>query len=215
MPMPDHGAMNFSTTSRAGMALLLVAVLAFGVVLGSAIAAFGLGGEAPTPTTTPTPFPSSVANADLPHADAEGHELARLPRYPGSVRTEYEISIDDRYRLTAVEYLADAGIEEVRAFYQRVMDQHGWEVADITYAAGEWTYVLVDGRTEALVELEQWNGLIEVDLQISESIAPPNADPTHSTQPATQAPGPDDDGDDDDDDDDGDEDDDREDDTEG
>ncbi len=217
MPIHDHGGMNPSIASRAGMALLLVAVLVLGVILGSAIAAFGRGGTAPTASPTPTPLPSSAPNAELPGADAEGHELARLPRYPDSIRTEYEISIDDRYRLTAVEYLADASIEEVRAYYQRVMDQHGWERADITYAAGEWTYVLVDGSTEALVELEQWNGLIEIDLQISEPIAPTKANPTQSTQPATQAPDPDDedDADDDGDGDDGDDIDDRDDDTEG
>jgi hypothetical protein len=113
------------------------------------------------------------------------------------VRTEYEISIDDRYRLTAVEYLADASIEMVRTFYQNAMDEYGWERADITYAAGEWTYVLVDGRTEALVELEEWNGLIEIDLQVSEPIPTPSPDPTPTTQPATRPPSPTDDDEDD------------------
>ena len=190
--------MSPSTISRVTMALILVAVLVGGVILGSAMAAFGPGAAPPTPS--PTPFPSTVPNAELPAADVEGEELARLPRYPGSVRTEYEISIDDRYRLTAVEYLADASIEMVRTFYQGAMDEHGWERADITYAAGEWTYVLVDGRTEALVELEEWNGLVEIDLQISEPIPTPSPDPTPTSQPATRPPSPTDDDDDDDDD---------------
>lgn len=197
MPMQDHWRMSPSTVSRVAMALLLVAVLVGGVILGSAMAAFGPGGA--TSTASPTPFPSTVPNAELPAADVEGEELASLPRYPGSVRTEYEISIDDRYRLTAVEYVADASIEMVRTFYQGAMDEHGWERADITYAAGEWTYVLVDGRTEALVELEEWNGLVEIDLQISEPIPTPSPDPSPTSQPATRPPSPTDEDDDDDD----------------
>lgn len=188
--------MNPSTVSRVTMALLLVAVLVGGVILGSAMAAFGPGDATPTPT--PTPFPSTVPTDDLPAADVAGEDLARLTRYPGSVRTEYEISVDDRYRLTAVEYLADARIEDVRSFYQGVVDEQRWEVADINYAAGEWTYVLVEGRTEALVELEEWNGLIEIDLQISEPIPTPSPEPTPSQQPATRPPSPTNDDDDDD-----------------
>lgn len=205
--------MNPAMLSRTSLAVLLVAVLAGGVVLGRAVTAFGedVDGASPSQVATPDPSPTP---AELPGADVVGEDLERLPRYPGSVRSEYELSRDDRYRLVAVEYTADATVEEVRAFYQQVIGDHGWDRADVNYAAGEWTYVLVDGRTEALVEIEEWNGLIEIDLQISEPIATPVPEPTPSPSPSPEpvapppaqpAPPPPD-GDDDDDDDDGDDD---------
>jgi hypothetical protein len=200
------GGMNPTPLSRVSLALLLAAVLIGGVVLGSVVTAFGQGVTAPTPTATPTPVPTP-SSAGVPDADVDGEDLERLPRYPAAVRTEYEISRDDRFQLTAVEYLADASVEAVRAFYQDVMHEHGWDRADVNYAAGEWTYVLVDGRIEALVEIEEWNGLIEIDLQVSEPIETPRPDrspapsPTRAPPPAQPAPPPpSDDGDDDDDD---------------
>ena len=212
--------MNPASLPRAWLALLLVAVLAGGVAIGSVVTAFVDGGvgSTPTPTPTATPLPTD-RSAVLPDADVEGEDLERLPRYPGSVRTEYEVSRDDRYRLTAVEYVADATVEEVRAFYQQVMDEYGWARADVNYAAGEWTYVLVDGRTEALVEIEEWNALIEIDLQVSQPVRTPEPtpsprptptpQPTRPPAPAQPAPPPpgDDGGDDDGGDDDGDDDD--------
>ena len=194
--------------SRAALALVIIVVLIGGVVLGSVVTAVA------TPSPTPALSPSARVSPDssgLPTADVPGDDLERLPRYPGSVRTEYEISVDDRFRLVATEYLADAGLDDVRAFYQGVIEDHGWQRADINYSGDEWTYVLVDGSTEALVEIEITRGFVEVDLQISTAIASPRPEPTPSPTTAPTAPPPpppappaptDDDGADDDDDDD-------------
>ena len=207
----QNARMTAVNPSRGASALLLVAVLMGGVVLGGAWAALGRVTATPSPTASPTAEPSPSLAA-LPAADVDGEDLERLPRYPGSVRTDYEVSVDDRYRLTALEYLADAEIEDVRSFYQYVMHDHGWERADVNYAGGEWTYVLVDGRTEALIEIEIWNGLVEIDLQVSEPIEAPGPSPSPSSPspspspsappPAPPAPPPPTDDDDDDDDDD-------------
>jgi hypothetical protein len=145
-------------------------------------------------------MPSSSAGL-LPDGDVAGEDLDRLPRYPGSVRTEYEVSIDDRFRLTATEYLAEATLDEVRSFYQGAIEDHGWQRADIDFSGGEWTYVLVDGTTEALVELEVTHGLVEIDLQVSVPIATPAPEPTPAptalpTPPPVIAPPTDDDDDD-------------------
>jgi hypothetical protein len=188
------------------MALLIVSVLLVGIVLGGALPE--LGGAAPSMTPAPRVTPSPPATG-LPTSDVPGEDLARLPRYPGSVRSEHEISADDRHRLTATEFMADATIDDVRAFYQGVIVEHGWERADIDYSGGSWTYVLVDGATEALIEIEITNGLVEIDLQVSEPIErpTPTAAPTPTPvvappppQPAPPAPGGDDDDDGDDDD---------------
>ena len=208
----DLGVMDAIRLSRVTLALLIIVVMVGGVLLGSAVTAM----VAPTPTPMPTPTPAvTPSDSALPASDVTGDDLERLPRYPGSVRTEYEVSIDDRYRLIAVEYFADATVDEVRLFYQGVIEEHGWERADIQYAGGEWTYVLVDGSVEALVEIEVTRGLVEIDLQLSAPIASPRESPSPTPEPTrppqatpSPAPAPPSDDDDDDDDDDGDSDDD-------
>lgn len=185
--------------SRASLALLVAAVLLGGFLLGSTLPEL-------TDRTRATPSPTAVAASPgataRPTADVAGEDLARLPRYPGSVRSEFAITVDERYRLTAVEFLADESLDAVRAFYQGVIAQHGWQRADIGYSAGEWTYVLVDGSTEALIEIEVTGGLVEIDLQVSEPIEKPPAEPTPvptaAPPPQQPAPAPPDDDDDDD-----------------
>ena len=172
--------------SRVTLALLIIVVMIGGVLLGSAVTAMVAPTSTPAPTPTPAVTPSGAA---IPMDDVAGEDLERLPRYPGSVRTDHEISIDDRYRLTAVEYFADATVDEVRLFYQGVIEEHAWERADIQYAGGEWTYVLVDGSTEALIEIEVTRGYVEIDLQLSAPIASPSPGSDRSPTPQpTRAP---------------------------
>jgi hypothetical protein len=201
----DPVVMDAIRLSRLTLALLIIVVMVGGVLLGSVVTAMVPPAATPTPTPAPSVAPSDPA---MPAADVAGEDLERLPRYPGSVRTEYEVSIDDRYRLTAVEYFADATIDEVRLFYQGVIEEHGWERADIQYTGGEWTYVLVDGSVEALVEIELTRGHVEIDLQVSEPVATPSPQPSPTPEPtrppaATPPPAPQPTDDDDDDDDDG------------
>lgn len=178
--------------SRPALAFTIIVVMLGGVLLGSLTTRIAGIGE----TASPTALPSQSASPapELPHADVDGEEIRRLPRFPGSVRSEYEVMLDDRFRLLVSEYLTDAPLDEVRTYYEGVIDRYGWSRADINYAAGEWTYVLVDGRTEALIELEVTNGLVEIDLQLSEPIADSEPDPTSTptlvptARPATPAP---------------------------
>lgn len=201
-------AVNAMTLSRASLALLIVGLLVAGVLVGAALPT--LLGVGATPIPAPTVLPASPRSAALPEADVAGEDLERLPRYPGSVRSEYEASSNDRFRMTSLEFLADATLDEVRAFYQGVILEHGWQRADIAFSGGEWTYILVDGRTEALIEMEQTGGLTEIDLQVSEpipAVTEPPSQPTPARTPAPPAPPPgggddDDDGDGDDTDDD-------------
>jgi hypothetical protein len=188
-------AMDAVPMSRAALVLLVAVVLAGGVVLGSALTALVSPGasqnQSQSPIPSPRPSPGSSA-ASLPSSDVSGEDIARLPRYPGSVRTEHEVTLDDRFRLTVVEYFADDELDAVRAFYQDVIDRHGWERADIAYAGGEWTYLLVDGSTEALVELEVTRGFVEIDIQVSEETdaAPPDPTPTPRATPRPATPPP-------------------------
>jgi hypothetical protein len=188
---------------------LLLAALVAGWAIGSALPASGLEPEA-SPTASPAgPTPSEAVR--LPDADVPGREFERLPRYPGAVRTAFSETVSESFRLVSAEYVVDASVEEVRGFYQSVIGEKGWQRADIGYHDGEWTYVLVDGRIEALVEIEVTRGLVEIDLQVSLPVPTPTPAATDSpdatVRPAAPAPAPpppddddDDDGDSDDDD---------------
>jgi hypothetical protein len=187
--------------SRGALALIVVVAMLGGAIAGSLATELGSDGPTMTPALPASPPPSSAA---LPAADAPGEDLARLPRYPGSVRSAYEVVRDDVYRLKAAEYLALASVDDVRAFYQGVIAEHGWQRADIGFSHGEWAYVLVDGSVEALIEIEEFGDLVEIDLQLSEPLRRPARTPAPTpTAPPQQPPPPpppppdDDDGDDD------------------
>jgi hypothetical protein len=191
--------------TRARLWLLLVGILLCGLLIGglAAVVAFprpALFGGQQIASPTQSPGPSPTALATLPASDAPGEDLVTLPRYPGSVRSDYEVALDDTYRLIVTEYLASAGIEEVRAFYQGVITAHGWERADIGFSEGEWSYSLVDGNTLALIEIEEARGLVEIDLQISEPLAVPTPVSAPNATPVPPPPLPPPPGDDDDDD---------------
>ena len=179
--------------SRAALALLIGAGLVGGVLLGSAVTAF-VPPEQSSPSELPSPPQPTASAAGLPDTDVSGEDFARLPRYPGSVRTEYELTRDDAFRLTAVEYFADDDLDAVRGFYQNVISDHGWQRADITYSGGEWTYLLVDGGTDALVELEVTRGFVEIDIQVSEPMGSSDPEPAPTPRPnqpaATPPPAP-------------------------
>jgi hypothetical protein len=197
---------------RAGLVILiggilLGAALFFAVAVLIAAPRFLMLGQEPAASATPapTPSPSPTATARLPDADVTGEDLIALPRYPDSVRSDYEVALDEQYRLTVTEYLAEGEIDEVRAFYHGVIAAYGWERADIGFSDGEWSYSLVDGSTLALIEIEEAGGLIEIDLQISEAlvVATPTpaafatAAPLQPPPPPPLPPGDDDDDDDD------------------
>jgi hypothetical protein len=183
---------------RAGLVSLIGGIL-LGAALFFAVAVFlaapriiMLGQEPdPAPTVAATPSPSPTAAA-LPAVEVAGEDLAALPRYPDSVRSDYEVALDEQYRLIVAEYLAEADIEEVRAFYHGVIAAHGWERADIGFSEGEWSYSLVDGSTLALIEIEEAGGLIEIDLQLSEAlvVATPTPPPSATAAPLPPPPPP-------------------------
>jgi hypothetical protein len=199
-----HGTAVISASlTRARLTLLLVAILLCGLLIGgtAALVAFPRaalfgGQQIASPTLSPAPSPTALAT--LPASEAPGEDLATLPRYPGSVRSDYEVALDDRYRLTVTEYLVAGDIQEVRAFYQGVITAHGWERADIGFSEGEWSYSLADGDTLALIEIEEAGGLVEIDLQISEPLARPTPATAPYSTPAPPPPPPPGDDDDDD-----------------
>lgn len=195
--------------SRVGLALMLAILLLGAVVLGSYVSilrdAAARNTEPPAPTLTVAAAPPLLT---LPAADVAGEDFATLPRYPGSIRSAYDVYRDDRFQLNVAEYLVAATVGDVRVFYQTVIEQYGWERVDIDYSDGEWAYLILNGADEALIEIEERDGLVEIDLQFSHPIgdqAPtlpdalplPPAPPPAAPPPAAPAPPDDDDADDD------------------
>jgi hypothetical protein len=175
--------------TAAALAVLSLAVVC-GVSLGAYVA--GLEGAADRPHPPEPPQSAAVPTPTLPVADIPGEDLASLPRYPGSVRSGFEVIDDGRFRLTATEFVAIAELADVRVFYQTVIVEHGWERVDINYDGGEWSYILIRGADEALIEIEERGGLVEIDLQLSTLLngpAPALTDGLAATPPA-DAPEP-------------------------
>ncbi|MGH9176458.1 MAG: hypothetical protein ACRD1H_18960, partial [Vicinamibacterales bacterium] len=134
--------MQLVNIPRTNLAILVAAVLACGVILGGVAASLPMAEPSPTPVAASS-TPSTTPSSSMAVADIAGQDFDRLPRYPGSMRSGYEMVLEDRFRLTAAEYHADATVEDVRTFYQGVIVDHGWERADINFDHGEWSYVLV------------------------------------------------------------------------
>ena len=197
--------MRPSGISRAAFGLLLAAVLIGGMVIGSAVT--GWPSRAMPQASVPA-TPDQSQPVRLPAGDGPGEDLARLPRFPDSVRTGHSAGLDDLHRLIEVSYLADAELDDIRAFYRRVIVDHGWQRADLDLAGGEWVYILVDGATEAVIVMRQAGELVEVELELSEPVvvatpipipvaAPPSVAPVAPLLPPPTEGGGDDDDDDD------------------
>jgi hypothetical protein len=150
-------------------------VLIGGMVIGSVLAGWP-SRAMPQSAPPPTLEPSQVRR--LPASDVLGEDLARLPRFPDAVRTGHSAGLDDLHRLTEVSYLAAAQLDDVRAFYGRVIRDHGWQRADLDLAGGEWVYILVDGSNEAVIAMRGAGELVEIELELSEPVVTPSPTPT-------------------------------------
>ena len=147
-----------------------------------------LAREVAQPGTGPpsTLAPEARYEGDLPDVDVEGAELAGLPRYPGSVRTDYAQAEEGGWERTEVEYLASATEEEVRRFYRGLFERFGWVIADLEFEYAESTYVVGRDLTEATVEISARASLVEIAVELSHPLPPamteaPSAAPSEPT----------------------------------
>jgi hypothetical protein len=137
--------------------------------------------------TTP---PNTKPAASLPAEDVPGRDVPGLPRYPGSVRVEYERKEQDLLVFTRVRYLSRARVEVIRSFYRGVFRAEGWKVANVEFSEGEWTFLVVDGEQEAEVRIEPHSpGVSRVVIESSEPLPEPDPKKTpqkRDARPATQ-----------------------------
>jgi hypothetical protein len=178
----------------------MLAAVGFGVgwfLSGRQLASAG-GGVGPPPATT-----SPEHEATLPTSDVTGEDLPGLPRYPGSVRVDYQQEvIKGGFNLTKTTYEAAAKVGEVKDFYRGVFQSGDWTVADLDFSAGTWSFMVVEDRRQAYLEIApQGENLVEVAIRLSEphsdqgsqeedtdSTKPGDAPSGEQESPSTSAP---------------------------
>ena len=150
-------------------------------------------------TSPPDPEPA----ASLPAEDTPGKDVPDLPRYPDSVRVEYERKELDALILTRARYLSTEKVDTVRGFYRGVFRSEDWKVANVEFSDDEWTFLVVKGEREAEIEVRPHNAGSETDVRLSaprppeqpdkkaaSEASPPDreAAPEPSPTPATASP---------------------------
>ena len=114
---------------------------------------------------------SSEPTVRVPSEDAPGREIPGLPRYPGSVRVEYERGQRGSLEMVRARYLTRDGLDAVRGYYRGVFRAEAWEVANAEFYEDEWTFLAVHGEREADIEIEaHQGGVTEVDIELSEPL---------------------------------------------
>lgn len=147
--------------------------------------------KAPSERTTVS---NTKPTTSLPAEDVPGRDLPGLPRYPGSVRIEYERKEQDRLAFTTARYLSHAKLDVIRGFYRGIFRSKNWSVANAEFSEGEWTFLVVDGEREVEVRIEPHSrGVRRVVIESSEPLpekepAPKKTPQKRDARPAAQEP---------------------------
>jgi len=123
-----------------------------------------------------------------PSEDVPGEDVPGLPRYPGSVRDEYEREEADDLVVTNVGYVAAvSSLDTVREFYRDTFREEDWSVANAEFSEGRWSFLVTHNEREALVEFGaragSRGGLIEIRIELSEP--PPEEETTSGSESAS------------------------------
>ncbi len=171
--------------SKLAIVVVALALLLAGLGAGRILANFQ---QAPPSTAVPTPtlVGTPAAGAVLPTRDVPGTDVRDLPRYPGAVRVEYRRTLQDDFVITEVEYVTEAAFDKVYEFYRNQFRARGWSVADFNFIHGEWTFLVIDGLREAIVEVESRGPYVEIEIEISEP-RPDRLTATPASEPAVES----------------------------
>lgn len=109
----------------------------------------------------------------MPSEDLPGEDLPGMQRYPGAVRVKYESHLLGDERVTEAGYLAQGEVGAAAEFYEPKLDENGWVFQGSDFDAGERVLLARRGEAELLVELEQQSELVEIEIEISETLPNP------------------------------------------
>ena len=115
-----------------------------------------------------------------------GEDISSLPRYPGSVRVEYELVEEDGLTTTSARYLTTDNLDAVRGFYRGVFRSEEWTEADTDFSRGMWTFFVTDDQREATIKIKPHGSDVEVDIEVSEP--QPNEEITPEPAPRPTPP---------------------------
>lgn len=124
----------------------------------------------PSRPVAPSSLAVQTVDSELPAFDVPGEDIPGLPPFPGAMRVEYRQVILGDLLETEAEYVMTGNVEPVHDFYRDVFDAEGWNVADLGIHQGEWTFFVINGAREALVELEARGSLVEVEIEHTEPL---------------------------------------------
>jgi hypothetical protein len=142
---------------------------------------------------------SSEPVVSIPSDDAPGRDLSGLPRYPGSVRVEYERGQRGGLEMVRARYLTRDGLDAVRGYYRGVFRAEEWEVANAEFYEDEWTFLVLHGDREADVEIETHEGDVTgMDVELTEPLPeelvsknpPPKPEPAQKPRSAAPSAAP-------------------------
>jgi hypothetical protein len=108
----------------------------------------------------------------VPSEDLSWEDISGIQRYPGAVRVRYESHLLGDERVTEVGYLAESEVGDAEEFYESRLDEDGWALQGSDYDAGERVLRARRGEAELLVELEQAGELVEIEIEIPETLSP-------------------------------------------
>jgi hypothetical protein len=143
-----------------------------------------------TPSEQTSPRPQEPATR-IPSEDVPGGEISNLPRYPGSVRVEYERAQQDGLKIIRVKYLTRDELDAVRGFYRGVFRGEGWKVANVEFTKDQWTFLVLHGERETNIKIEPYGrGATRVDLAFSEPLPEKEPAPKERSQKREDDPAP-------------------------
>ncbi|HPW55949.1 MAG: hypothetical protein KA072_13755 [Thermoanaerobaculaceae bacterium] len=114
------------------------------------------------------PAPPVAVVEPRPEAMAAADEVPGLPAYPGATRTKLETSTVPTIewaRKIKVELEVRDSLENVKAFYERVIKENGWQVAGVSEKGGEVRWKLAKDGAVAEVRIEQ-KGRKRVEIRL-------------------------------------------------
>ena len=131
--------------------------------------------------------PEALASP-LPSEDVPGADIPGLPRYPGSVRVEYEREEVDDLLETRVGYGATtSGLDSIREFYRDTFREEDWSVENAEFSEGTWTFFVTQDEREALVKFDtragSRGGLFDIRIELSEPL-PDEAESDEAESPS-------------------------------
>lgn len=102
-----------------------------------------------------------------PQSDVTGSDLADVPRYPGSVRTEYVRHETDSEIEIGITYVAEATFEEAMDFYTGALPDNGWTIERTIEADDEGGIKATSGSKQLLIRWEansNYDGYIDIEV---------------------------------------------------